>query len=250
MEIIAHRGASFLAPENTLAALRLAWSQQADAVEVDLRMTKDRHLVAMHDRTARRTTGKRWTIASRRLRQLKTLDAGRWKGMAWAGERIPTLEEILASVPEGRRLFLEIKGGRKMVPALAGALAAAGRPPPQLPVISFNFAALLRWKARMPAIPAYWVRSWPRLDRTSGQRLRRLQTWIEKCCRAGLDGLDLGQPKTLEARMVERIHGRGLNVCVWTVNDPEDARRLAAAGVDGITTDRPGWLRGELEVLR
>ncbi len=250
MEIIAHRGASSLAPENTLGAVRLAWNQQAEAVEVDLRLTKDGHIVAVHDRTARRTTGKPWIVANHSLRQLRTLDAGRWKGTAWAGERIPTLEEILASVPEGRRLFLEIKCGRKIVPALASALAAASTPPEQLPVISFNFAALVCLKARMPAIPAYWVRSWPRLDRRPSQRLRKVEVWIEKCCRAGLEGLDLGRPRELETKMVQRIHRRGLKVYAWTVNGPEDAKRLAAMGVDGITTDRPGWLRGELEVLR
>jgi len=247
MEIIAHRGASFLAPENTLAGIRLAWGQHADAVEVDLRLTKDGHVVAVHDRTARRTAGKPWIVANHSLRQLRTLDAGRWKGTAWAGERIPALEEILASVPEGKRLFMEIKCGRKIVPALARALAAANKPPQQLPVISFNFAALVGLKAKLPAVPAYWVRTWPRLDRKASQRLRRLEAWIEKCCRVGLEGLDLGQPKTLEAKMVERIHGRGLKVYAWTVNGPEDARRLAAMAVDGITTDRPGWLREELE---
>ncbi len=246
MEIIAHRGASALAPENTLAAIRLAWSQDADAVEVDLRLTRDGHIVAVHDRTVRRTTGKSWIVAKRKLAQLKTLDAGRWKGIAWVSERIPTLADVLATAPEDKRLFLEIKCGRKIVPALASALAAAGRPPEQIPVISFNFAALVRLKAKMPEVPAYWVRAWPRLDRKPGQRLRRLETWLEKCCRAGLEGLDLGQPKRLDGKMVERIHRRGLKVYVWTVNRPEDARELAAMGVDGITTDHPGWLRGQL----
>ncbi len=113
MKIIAHRGASFDAPENTLAAIRLAWQQQADAVEIDVHLSRDRHLVAIHDFNTRKTTGRNRPVARQTLAQLRTLDAGQWKHPRWRGEKIPTLEEVLATVPPGKRLFIEIKARRR-----------------------------------------------------------------------------------------------------------------------------------------
>jgi glycerophosphoryl diester phosphodiesterase len=112
VEIIAHRGASFDAPENTRAAVDLAWQQNADAAEIDIHVSRDGEIVVIHDDNTRRTTGLDAEVAALSLEELKKLDAGIWKGLQFAGESIPTLDEILALIPPGRRLFIEIKSER------------------------------------------------------------------------------------------------------------------------------------------
>jgi glycerophosphoryl diester phosphodiesterase len=118
VEIIAHRGASYDAPENTLTAVQLGWQQQADGVEIDIKLSKDGHIVAFHDHGTARTTGANHTLAELTLAELRDLDAGSWKNARFAGERIPALEEILAIIPPGKRLFIEIKAGPDIVPEL------------------------------------------------------------------------------------------------------------------------------------
>ena len=92
VEVIGHRGASSEAPENTLAANRLAFQQSADGIEVDVRLTKAQKLVCMHDKNKLRTAGQELVIKENTLKKLKSLDVGLWKGMKWKGETIPTLE--------------------------------------------------------------------------------------------------------------------------------------------------------------
>ena len=110
-EIIAHRGESSLAPENTLAAVQLAWAGDADAVEIDVRLTADGHLVVCHDADTERTTGQKLVVGECTLAELRALDAGAWKGAEWAGQKIPLLAEILDTIPENKRLFVEVKVG-------------------------------------------------------------------------------------------------------------------------------------------
>lgn len=101
--ITAHRGASYDAPENTLAAINLAWEQGADAIEADFYLTRDGQIVAFHDRTAKRTGGVDRAVESMTLAELKQLDVGSWKSAAFAGEPVPTFVEVLANIPAGKR---------------------------------------------------------------------------------------------------------------------------------------------------
>src|SRR3954468_1570566 len=147
MEIIGHRGASFDAPENTLAAVQLAWQQGADAVEVDVHLSSDGKIVVIHDPNTRKLAGVNRKVARQTLAELRALDVGRRKGRAWVGEKIPTLEEVLATVPRGKRLFIEIKCGPEIVPELAPVLHRSGCPPEQLVFIGFSFPTM-RWLKR------------------------------------------------------------------------------------------------------
>src|SRR4051794_20206839 len=103
MQIIAHRGASHDAPENTLAAVRLAWAQHADAVEIDVHLTRDGRLAVIHDPDTQRTAGIPQLVTETTLADLQRLDAGAWKGASFAGEKIPALEDVFALVPAGKR---------------------------------------------------------------------------------------------------------------------------------------------------
>jgi len=247
MEIIAHRGASHSAPENTLSAVNLAWQRGADAVEIDIWLTRDGRIVALHDKTTERTAGKKWHVAERTLEELRSLDAGSWKNAAYAGERIPTLEEILATVPDGKRLFIEIKCKAEILPELERVVAASGKRPEQTVFISFDFDTIRAAKSRMPERPAYWIQGTsPSRNAKTGAVVAPPDELIARCRAAGLDGLDLKFDSKLTPKIVDAMHRLGLGLYVWTVNEPADARRLVALGVDGITTDRTGWLRDRL----
>ena len=242
MQIIAHRGASHDAPENTLAAVRLAWAQHADALEIDVHLTRDHRLAVIHDPDTRRTAGTARIVADSTLAELQRLDAGRWKDRRFAGEKIPALEEVLALVPPGRHVFIELKGGPEIVPALARCLADSACDRARVAVIGFDFRTVLAAKRVLLMWPVCWLQEHdPQAPSTELERL------IEHCRVFGLDGLDLEAAWPIDADVVRRVHRAGLKLFVWTVDDPAVARKLAQAGVDGIATNRPGWLRAQLE---
>jgi len=239
---VAHRGASFDAPENTLAAINLAWRQRADAVEIDVHLSRDGQLVAIHDSNTRRTTGVNRKVVRQTLAELRGLDAGRWKGREWLDEKIPTLDEVLAVVPSDKRLFIEIKSRANAAPELAKVLARSTCRPAQIVLIGLSLPAMTSIKRMLPQMEVCWV--------TVLRRHWRTRRWPDaeklKLKAAGLDGLDLKANKAITASFVKKIHDAGLKLYVWTVDSAAEAKRLAQAGVDGITTNRPGWLRAQL----
>jgi glycerophosphoryl diester phosphodiesterase len=239
IEIIGHRGASHDAPENTLASFRLGWAQRADANELDIRLTRDGQIVVFHDATTRRIAGLDRPVAAQTLAELQALDAGSWKGVAWAGEKIPALPEVLATVPDGKRLYLEIKCGVEVLPALQQVIAKARIGPEQVALIGFGLATMAAAKMRLPKHDAYWVVE-------NKEPPPPLGSLISQAKAAGLDGLDLQGTFPIDGPLVENIKAAGLKLCTWTVNDLPTAKRLLEAGVDGITTNRPGWLREQL----
>lgn len=241
---VAHRGASFDAPENTLAAINLAWRQRADAVEIDVHLSRDGQPAVIHDANTRRTIGVNRKVTGQTLAQLRALDAGRWKGAEWQDEKIPTLEEALASVPPGRRLFIEIKSRTDPAPALAKILARSTCRAGQIVLIGFSLTGMMSLKRTFPKIEVCWLTILRRHWRT--RRWPDMGKLLQKLKAAGLDGLDLKANKAITSSLVKKIHDAGLKLYVWTVDSPAEAKRLAQAGVDGITTNRPGWLRAQL----
>jgi len=242
MQIIAHRGASFDAPENTLAAIRLGWDQGADAVEFDVRLSRHGQIVVIHDADTRRVAGVDRLVADQTLSELQRLDVGSWKGPQFAGERIPTLAEALAIVPDGKTAFIEAKCGLEIVPELKRVLADSQREASETFVISFATDVVSEVKAQLPDVPAFWV---VRLRDSTGP------TWsvdalIENAKAVNADGVDLSADPMITPDFVRRLTEAGLPVYVWTVNDPVVAKLMQVAGVAGIATDRPGWLRRNL----
>ena len=139
IEIIAHRGSSYLAPENTRAAVELAWQEGADAVEGDFRLTADGHIVAMHDATLKRTAGVDRRVVQCSLEELRTYDVGSWKGPQFAGHCVPTLAELLATVPAGKRFFVEVKSDREIIEPLCRIVENCGLYPEQIVPICLRF---------------------------------------------------------------------------------------------------------------
>lgn len=244
-EFVGHRGASYDAPENTMSAFRLAWSQGVKAIELDIHLTKDGALVVSHDASTKRTTGVDRVIEESTLAELRSLDAGKWKGEQWAGERLPTLAEVLATIPEGGRCFIEVKKGAEVIPTLAKVIRESGKRPAQLAIISFQLDAVAEAKRELPEIEALYLASVKR-DTTTGAWAPSIDELIGKAREAKVDGLDLSFNARLDAESVREIRAAGLGLVVWTIDDPEVARRMVELGVDGITTNRPAWLRGEV----
>ncbi|HEX9078132.1 MAG TPA: glycerophosphodiester phosphodiesterase [Desulfuromonadaceae bacterium] len=244
-EIIAHRGASHDAPENTLAAFRLAWEQGADGAEGDFRLTRDGEIVCLHDPTARRTTGRNLAVAEATLAQLRDLDAGAWKGKEWTGERIPTLREVVATVPPGKRLFIELKAGPEILLPLAAVLAEPGLTPGQTVILAFDAEVVTQARKLLPEVKTLWITSYRR-DWVCGGWTPSIGEVIQTLERTGASGLACQARRFIDAAFVRPLRDAGMELHVWTVDSPRSAARFVALGVDSVNTNRPGWLRSRL----
>lgn len=258
-----HRGAMDFAPQNTLPAFRMAVDQGADGVELDVQLTKDGVLVVFHDARVDALTDGRGALADLTYTQVKALDAGVRFGRSWRGTRIPTLEEVLTALPGNFEVNVEMKtalsedtpwdrwltlvrGPRRLTEArrqaaraeaapLAEAVASVlGAGSPRFVVSSFDPLALDALAKQAPHLALGFLHS-PTVP------------WDTP---AELDGLvhEAWHPHhtqvTTEA--VGRHHALGHRVNVWTVNDPVQARALAARGVDALITNRPGEILAAL----
>ncbi|HVK18120.1 MAG TPA: glycerophosphodiester phosphodiesterase [Fimbriiglobus sp.] len=245
VEIIAHRGASHDAPENTVAAIKLAWEQKADAAEFDVYLSKDGQVVVMHDKDTERTAGVKKLVADCTLAELRKLDVGKWKAPKFAGEKVPTLAEMLATVPAGKKVFAEVKCGPEIVPELIRGLKASKLMPEQTPVICFNADVIAAVKKAQPDLPAYWL-----AGLKENKKKKTLPPTAEEVIatakRIHADGVDLQAAPLLDKTYADKVKAAGLRLFVWTVNDADEARRMVEIGAEGITTDRPEWLREQL----
>ncbi len=237
--IIAHRGASFRAPENTLSAVWEAWEQGADAVEIDVRVSSDGKIMVIHDGNTLRTSGVSMNVAENDRQRLQTLDVGAFKGTQWAGERIPLLGDVLQTIPKGKFLFVEIKCGLEIIPALK----QISFEPYNVKFISFDLQVLA-------ALRPVYRQSEMFLLFDGDQQPVNLERLLHTVEENGLDGLDVNASFPLDAAMMAEIRRRGKKIYFWTVDDSERARYLWRLGVDGITTNRPGWLKRQLAAHR
>ena len=244
VEIVAHRGASFDAPENTVASARLAWEQKADALELDVYLSKDGRLVVIHDESLKRTAGTAKKVSAMTLSEIAKLEAGAWKDVRWRGEKIPQLDDMLATVPAGKRVFIEIKCGPEALDELATTLQRCPLKPAQTVIISFKYEVVKQAKARFPDREVCWIADFK--QDAAGTWQPAIGRLVEQAKAANLNGLDLSFRGPLDAAAAKEIKAAGLKLYVWTVDGAEDARRLRDLGVDGITTNRPGWLREQL----
>jgi glycerophosphoryl diester phosphodiesterase len=240
--IIGHRGASQQAPENTLASFRLAFEQGADGIEADFRLTRDGEIVCLHDDGTLRTAGVDLVAGEATFAQLRRLDVGAGKGAAWAGERIPTLKEVLGALPSGKLICIELKSGPEIVAVLAEILIGCGVPPAQIRLLSFDSQLIRLLKERLPGYPACWLTDY----RFRGVWRPTHEEVLATLRESRADGLASSDRAALDASLVRALRERGLEIHVWTVDSARAARRLCALGVDSIMTNRPGGLRRSL----
>ena len=239
--IIAHRGASFDAPENTIASFQLAWKQNADGIEGDYYLTSDDRIVCSHDPTTKRCGDRSLEIAKSTFDELRQVDVGAKKGDAWKDARIPSIEEVLATVPQGKKVYLEVKD-IKVVPALKPAIARSSLRPEQIIVISFDRKAVAAAKESLEKVKAYWLVS-PKKAPLTGQLTPGAEEIVSVLKEIRADGVDCSGDDAIDAAFVKKIRDAGYEFHVWTVDDPDKAKRFAGLGVNSITTNRPGWLR-------
>jgi len=235
---IAHRGASAVAPPNTLAAFRRAAELGADGIELDVHLSADGVPVVIHDATVDRTTDGTGRVADLPLSALKELDAGSWFDLAFAGERIPTLGEVFEEV--GRTLLINVElkvapGEDQGLEAAVVALVERHGLQERVLLSSFNPMALRRVRRLAPGIPLGLL-----YEAATLSRLARLVAWAMRGLRpeAIHPHWRLIRPST-----VRRAHARGRRVVAWTVDEPSGMQRLVGWGVDGIITNHPDRLR-------
>jgi len=230
--LIGHRGAAAQAPENTLASIRLAVGLGVSRIEFDVRLTADGHPVVIHDHTLARTTDGHGYVARRPLAEIRRLDAGSWFAPGFAGEPVPTLDEVLVLLVElGVAASIEIKpargDGTAEAAAVLAALSALG--PQRLPAVvisSFSIPCLAAVKARAPWVPRALALRRP------GRGWRRSVEELEVC------EIHCSQ-RALTPRTLRRLKAAGLPIAAFTVDDPARARALLAAGVDLLFSNLP-----------
>jgi glycerophosphoryl diester phosphodiesterase len=240
--IIAHRGSSGSAPENTLASFRTAIAEGAKILELDVRMTRDFFLVVLHDQDIKRTTngeGKVWDYS---LQELRAFDAGQWFGPKFKGERVPTLRQVMELIPPDVDLNIEVKTDgeprQRLAMEEACILAIMEKKLEQRTLVSsFDHAYLKRFHHLFPAIRTGALHVPVRDSMSRPSRLAQtLGTTTFICAK-----------NQVSKKTVEDAHAHGIPVACYTVNTSEDLDRMLAMHVDAVISDFPGRIRGMLQ---
>jgi glycerophosphoryl diester phosphodiesterase len=234
---LGHRGASAHAPENTMRAFHLAEQLGADGMEFDVQLTKDGVPVVIHDELLKRTTGENGYVFEKTLAEIKRLDAGSWFGREFAGERIPTLEEVIAEFGKRMYLNIELKNSYFDMPGLENKTISLIRRygvERHVIVSSFHHGSMQRFHHLAPDIPTgvlYDCVIVGASDYAKGLGASAIHPLFA----------------TIKPEIVQDAHAKGLAVNVWTANEKEHMRLLVHAGVDSIITNYPERLREVLE---
>lgn len=236
---IGHRGAKAAAPENTLAAFRTALTMGADGVELDVMLSKDGALVVHHDFNLGRTDTGSGPLRQKTLAELKRLDAGAWMDPRFAGERIPTLAEVFTLLDRQVIVNVELKTRSWQSDGLEAAVVAEIKRSHMVDMViisSFNPWSLLRVRDLGPTLPLGLLYS-------PDQPLYLRRAWLRPLVRP-----DALHPRhdMITPEFMARARKQRMRVNAWTVNAPDDMRRLIRLGVDGIITDTPDVLRAVL----
>lgn len=228
-KVYAHRGASAYAPENTMAAFEMALEMGADGIELDVQMSRNGHLVVIHDPTLERTTDGSGLVAQYTLAELRRVDAGAWFDERFRGQRIPTLAEVFELVRGKALLNVELKVMPVRYPGIEEALVKlvedTGFPVEDLIISSFEHLSLLRVQSLEPrlaiaALFSHYPTSFASLPGT----------------------IMHPQWPVVDEEFMAKARAEGRTVNVWTADDPRAWERLAALGVDGIITNTPDKL--------
>ena len=239
--VIAHRGASEIAPENTLAAFRAAAEADADGIELDVARCATGELMVLHDDCVDRTTNGSGRLETMSFDTLRHLDAGAWFGEAYRGEHIPTLDEVIEWAARRLRVNIEIKGMRLRDEGIEAQVADTIRAhgaEAQVIISSFNPWALQRVRRVAPELQRALICT-PSLPGPMALARGLARLLIKPHALHP-------QRSVVDADYVHWAHARSYRINVWTVNEAEDMRRMIVSGVDGIITNYPDRLRALL----
>ncbi len=251
--IIAHRGASGEAPENTMVAFKLAWELEADGIEGDFHLTRDGHRVAIHDKDTNKVPqGKNKLIVKKTsLKELQGLDVGSWKNETYSKARIPTLEDVIDSLPEGKKFFIEIKCGTEIMKPLINVIDLKVKERPNLKTnicfISFDKDVIKSCRTQWPDIEANYLESYKKIKGISKWAPNENEVFrLLKLSLASGIGTQANK-EVLNPKFIKRLRQNQLSFHCWTINDIETARHFRDLGVDSITTDFPKRIRDGLK---
>ncbi len=235
-KFVGHRGASYLAPENTKASIELAWEVGADAAECDVMLTSDHKVVLCHDKNTKNLTGENFNVSETSWARLSklTIKLKESNLPEYENQPIPLLEEVLTTIPEDRMLVIEIKTGPEILPYLHKTIDVhwtSGK----ISFIAFDFETIAAAKALYPEVPCYYLSS----------SEKDFNKHLEGVVDHELDGMDLWHA-IITPSLIKKCKSAGLDVWCWTVNDPQVAREMKKMGVTAVTTDRPAWLKENL----
>lgn len=281
IDVIAHRGASAYAPENTLASYALAKDMNADWFELDCTLTKDGHVIVIHDDKLDRTTNGKGPVSGHTLAELKALDAGTWKDPKYANERMPLLSEALDFASEHRiGVYIEIKNAAddsKLMKAICEMAGDQTRMKPEMKrkmfamieasgtrnleltrktielvrqrrmsgqVVLQSFSPIVCAIARHDA-PRFRVEMLALKDKDDPERWPRYLQWRQWLGVAGFNS----NLESLDEAAIQQCHAEGRTVAMWTIDDENAMRQLAGWGVDRIITNKPDVCLSTLKAL-
>ena len=239
MLFIAHRGESNDAPENTLKAFRLAWQRDTDGIELDIHLTADGKIVCIHDADTSRVGDKKLVVAKESYEALSKVDVGE-------GERIPLLSEVLKESPIDRQIYIEIKTGPEILPALQKLIKSFPAKIKNLRIISFEDNSLKEAKKIFPDIPMYilsevkWNGKENRFE-PDAKKLIALQKEMQ------VEGFDLEASDEITEEFLAALKKNNSQIAVWTVDDIAKAKKFKSLGVDVITSNRAAYLKEHME---
>ncbi|MEH7179864.1 glycerophosphodiester phosphodiesterase [Neobacillus vireti] len=237
VDLVAHRGATGYAPENTIAAFDKGVEMKADYIEIDVQRSKDGELVIIHDNTVDRTTDGTGYVKDLTFEQIRSLDAGSWKGEQFTGERIPTFDEILDRYHGKTGILIELKSP-ELYPGIEAQVAQKliernlDKPQNEKIIIqSFNFESMKLTNSLLPKVPIGVLTS--NRAHTTEQALKEFATYA-----------DYFNPSygIVSKELVDQVHSLGMKIQSWTVRSHEAAQFLLDMNVDGIITDYPDYV--------
>ncbi|MEM9083968.1 MAG: glycerophosphodiester phosphodiesterase family protein [Planctomycetota bacterium] len=261
--VIAHRGASVEAPENTVPAIRRAWKREADGVEIDIHLTRDNRLAVIHDGDTGRVAKVALPVATSTLAQLQSIDVGRWKKKRYVGRRVPSLDQALAFVDREKWAFLELKSGPRIAPFFVRELARLGRFDSRLMICSFKLETLAavrdeivrqgidfpvenqKLPTNAPRATAQrwgrgglgWICGLAEVEALRHNSERETMFWRAES--AGCSWLSLHHSRAIEPSFVSDASKHGFRIACWTVDKEQEATRLARVGVHAVITNDP-----------
>ncbi|PHN06264.1 glycerophosphodiester phosphodiesterase [Flavilitoribacter nigricans] len=240
VQVIAHRGGAKLAPENTLAAIRQAVELGVDMIEIDVILSKDGEVIVIHDDKIDRTTDGEGIVKEMTLEEIRQYDAGSWFDARFAGEKVPTLDEVFEAIDGRTILLIEIKDGDEAYPGLEKKVVDAIHrfdAGDWVVVQSFNQKSVLRTREMDPSLITYYL-----MGKNFADFYEELASESTSSTPLPYNGIAV-HFSGIDAERAKKVHDTGYKLLVWTVNEEEDMEKMMTAGVDGIITDRPDQLK-------
>lgn len=229
--IIAHRGISFDLPENSLSAFNASWAVGVDGIEGDFHLTRDGSIVCIHDDNTSRVCNKNLVICNSTLQELKELNL-QCEGKDHLNIKIPTLTEVLKTVPSGKKIFIEIKCGVEILSPLIKELSRSKINSNQVVIISFDRQVVKELKEMAPEYKALLLYSY--------KEGREVSSLINEMFDIKADGI--GTDNELSKEFVEKVIISGLEYHSWTIDNADTANQLISWGTNSITTNEPELL--------